>query len=164
MKKVTIAMEFWIIAMVCVASSHATHAGSEEPKPEQHSVGQPAGQVTVPESIEVARAAVAADNKDARAHLQLGQAIGAVLQADPMQGVAYAAEMLKALQTALDLDPEMPEAYHWLAGYYLNAPPIAGGSVDRAKEIARRLAKIDSDEGARLLAQIEQHGESSGSN
>ncbi len=164
MKKIAIVLAFWVIATVGVANSQATDVRAEEPKPEHPSIQQPAGQAAVPVAIEEARAAVTADRENARAHLQLGQAIGDVLLANPMQGMYYAAEMLKALQSAVDLDPEMSEAYHCLAGYYLNAPPMAGGSVDRAKEIARRLEKIDTDAGARLLAQIEQHGESSGSN
>jgi hypothetical protein len=39
-------------------------------------------------------------------------------------------------------------------GYYLSAPPIAGGSVAEARAVARRLAEIVPEEGRALLDQI----------
>ena len=74
-------------------------------------------------------------------------------------GALYAGEMLDSLKTALELDPRLVETYHWLAGYYMNAPPIAGGSLDEAEAIAQRLAAVDKDSGRALLAQVEARRE-----
>ncbi len=62
--------------------------------------------------------------------------------------------MLQSLTKAVELDPHLAEAYHWLVGYYLNAPPIAGGSVAKASEIAQRLAEFDPTGAQELFAQI----------
>jgi hypothetical protein len=132
-------------------------AEAERLSPDENSIHQHVQDDDTPESIRTARAAVAADPISARARLQLGMAIGQLMQSDPMNmGPRYAGEMLQALRTAVHLDPSMPEAYHWLAGYYLNAPPIAGGSVDKAEQVAQRLAAFDPDGGAELLALVEQ--------
>jgi hypothetical protein len=125
--------------------------------PEEVSIHEVTGGTPVPGTIRSARSAVAADPRSAEAHLRLAQAIGERLQADPMgEGPRFAGEMLKSLRTAIDLDPSMTEAYHWLVGYYLNAPPIAGGSVEQAEKTARMLAEANPDAGRQLLALVEQ--------
>jgi hypothetical protein len=132
-------------------------AAAEQLSPEERPIDQLVRDDDVPPALSAARAAVAADPTNARTHLQLGIVIGELLQSDPVNlGPRYASEMLRALRTAVDLDPSIPEAYYWLAGYYLNAPPIAGGSVDEAEQVARRLAELDPDGGAELLALVEQ--------
>ena len=133
-------------------------AQAEQLSPDEQSIHQFIDENDgTPQSIRQARGAVAADPTSARAHLELGMVIGQLLQSDPINmGPRYAAEMLKALQTAVELNPSIPEAYHWLAGYYLNAPPIAGGSMDKAEQLARRLAEFDPDGGAELLAAVEK--------
>lgn len=118
----------------------------------------------IPPSIHAARTAVEADPTSAPARLALGKAIGEVLRADPMQGVRFAAEMLDSLKQAIELDPMLVEAYHWLAGYYLNAPPIAGGSVDLAEQTVSKLAEIDPASAQGWLEQIEARRGASGPN
>jgi hypothetical protein len=111
--------------------------------------------------IAMARRRVVEAPDDARAHLGLAQALGGAINRDPASGPLYAFEMLAALERSIELDPELGEAYHWLVGYYLSAPPIAGGSVDKAEEIARRLAEFDPQGGEALLAQVaSRRGES----
>jgi len=98
---------------------------------------------------------VAAEPSNAAARLTLARALGAAIDADPANGPRYAFEMLDSLTTAIALDPHLSEAYHWLVGYYLNAPPIAGGSIDKASEVAGRLAEFDAAGAQTLIAQIE---------
>lgn len=45
---------------------------------------------------------------------------------------------------ALELGPENPKAYISVAGYYLNAPPIAGGDTERGVELLRQAVNLDS--------------------
>ena len=73
-------------------------------------------------------------------------------------GAAQIANMTP--RTAADLDPAMPDTYPWLVGYYLNTPPIAGGSLDEAERFARKLAELDPQAGAEQLALVERtkHG------
>jgi hypothetical protein len=44
-------------------------------------------------------------------------------------------------------------------GYYLNALPIAGGSIDKAEDTARTLAEFDPEGSERLMRQIAARGE-----
>ena len=108
--------------------------------------------------IEAARRAVAAAPASAEAHLALAMRLRDAINANPADGPRYAFEMLSALEKAVELDPALPAAYHGLVGYYLNAPPIAGGSVEKAEETARRLAEIDPEAGNALLARIAARG------
>ncbi|UCF66329.1 MAG: hypothetical protein JSV80_11075, partial [Acidobacteriota bacterium] len=112
-----------------------------------------------PPAIAKAREAAAAPPDDARAHMALAQTLGAAIQKDPAVGRRHAYEMLGHLERAQALDPSWPAPYHGLVGYYLNAPRIAGGSVEKASEMARRLAEIDPAAGEQLLAQIARRRE-----
>jgi len=104
--------------------------------------------------IPAARSAVAVAPASGAARLALAKALGAAIDADPSAGPRYAFEMRESLTTAIELDPELVEAYHWLVGYYLSAPPIAGGSASKATEVARRLAEIDPAGAQALLERI----------
>ena len=101
-----------------------------------------------------ARHAVAESPADANAHLALAKALGGAINSDPMNGPIYAGEMYRSLKKSIELDPHLAEAYHWLVGYFLNAPPIAGGSVALAEETARRLAEFAPESAAPLLEEI----------
>lgn len=104
--------------------------------------------------IASARRAVVERPTDGRAHLDLARALGNVINENPATGPRYAHEMLTSLQKAIELEPDLTEAYHWLVGYYLNAPPIAGGSLERAEEAAGELSRLDPEGAAGLLQQI----------
>ena len=129
-----------------VADLAAAQAEAAPVVPEDAGAGDP---------IAAARSALAERPQDGQAHLELAQVLGAAIQSDPANGPRYSYEMLGSLRRAIELDPGLTEAYHWLVGYYLNAPPIAGGSVDKAEETARQLAELDPDGAAELLRQIE---------
>jgi hypothetical protein len=106
--------------------------------------------------IASARRAVVADPGNAKARLALAEALGAAIDEDPANGPRHAFEMLQSLTTAVELDPQLAEAYHWLVGYYLNAPPIAGGSVAKASEVAYSLAEFDPAGSKELLELISE--------
>ena len=112
------------------------------------------GAAETDDPIEEARRAVAADPESAEARVDLAMQLGAAINEDPSNGPRFAFEMLGSLEKAIELDPRLPAAYHGLVGYYLNAPPIAGGSVEKAKETARKLTELDPEAGNALLAQI----------
>ncbi len=122
----------------------------------------PGGAPAALDPIAEARQAVEAEPASAPARLELARRIGAAINADPANGPRYAFEMRAALEKAIELDPHLGEAYHWLVGYYLNAPPIAGGSTEKAEETARRLAEFDPDGAAPLLARIAARRDAAG--
>ena len=109
------------------------------------------------DAIEEARRAVAAAPDSADARMQLAQALIARFETHPAEAPMLAGEMLGALKKAHALDPKRPDAYHGLIGYYLNAPPIAGGSVEEAKKLADKLAAINPEQGAVAHRTIESH-------
>ncbi len=118
--------------------------------------GVDAGPDRLPTSpIEQARQSLAASPESAEAHLALARLLGDAIREDSANGPRFAFEMLSSLQKAIELDPSLAEAYHWLVGYYMNAPPIAGGSLDRAEETARRLMPFDPQGSRALLAEID---------
>jgi hypothetical protein len=140
-----------IAATLCLSALLAVAPISAQDAPDAEAPADP---------IEIAREAVAAGPEDARAHMRLARELAAAIQADPMnKGPLYSFEMLRALEKTVELDPTLIEAYRYLVGFYLNAPPIAGGSVEKAEETARKLAEHDAEASKALLALVEQNRE-----
>jgi tetratricopeptide (TPR) repeat protein len=109
-----------------------------------------------PAEVRNARVRVKAARDDASAHLQLARALAEIIESAPPGKVpGYAFEMLGAFQKAAELEPTSVEAHFGLAQYYLNAPPIAGGSLEEASQEAAVLVELESALGDIVLAQIE---------
>lgn len=123
--------------------------------PEDASIHDHANSDGIPESVRHARQQIAERPGDAAARMTLASALIELIQSDSAMAPRYAGELLQVLRTAVELDPDSSEAWQGLGGYYLNAPPIAGGSLDMAEEAARRLLQLDADAGRTLLAQVE---------
>ena len=108
-----------------------------------------------PVRVRNARARVLAAPNDARTHLQLASALAEVIESAPPTKVPnYAIEMLGGFRKAVELEPTIAEARFGLAQYYLNAPPIAGGSLDDAAQQANALHELESPLAEVVLAQI----------
>lgn len=110
----------------------------------------------VPASLRALRERVALAPNDADAHFALSRALLAALQSEPGGGPRYAGELLRTLQTTIALDPARVDAYRMLVGYYLNAPPIAGGSVAKAEELVRTLQSIDEAAAKEVGAMVDE--------
>ena len=109
-----------------------------------------------PIDVRNARAKAKALPREAAAHVELGNAIAAVIDgAPPEKRIGYALEMLGAYRTAADLDPRNVGAHFGLSQYYLGAPPIAGGSLEKAEAEAETLAGLGSPYGEVVRAQLE---------
>jgi hypothetical protein len=122
------------------------------------SPGSPAGPRPDAEGrVDRARGAIEESPHDARAHMALAGALIDAIEADPARGRALSKELLRALETAHGLDREWAAPYHGLIGYFLSAPRIAGGSIEKARAMAEELATIDEAAGSRRLAEIDDH-------
>jgi tetratricopeptide (TPR) repeat protein len=99
--------------------------------------------------------AVKLDGDDSAYRTWLGRAYIAKLQTVSFfeRGV-LSGRALEHLQKAVELDPSNVEARITLGGYYLSAPPIAGGSKKKAREQAEEVLKHDAVEGNAMLARI----------
>lgn len=116
-----------------------------------------AGASSDPIEIANARQHTRIQPQDARAHLELANAIAeAIESASPDKMIPYATEMLGSYRRAVELDPKLPDARFGLAQYYLNAPPIAGGSIELAGAEAEALARLDSPFAEIVRAQVEK--------
>jgi tetratricopeptide (TPR) repeat protein len=101
------------------------------------------------------KSAVEQDESNSMYHTWLGRAYIAKLQTVSFfeKGV-LSGRALEHLQKAVKLDPANVEARVSLAGYYTNAPSIAGGSNKKAREQAEEVAKYDEVRGNGILAGI----------
>ncbi|MGD8413287.1 MAG: tetratricopeptide repeat protein, partial [Candidatus Latescibacterota bacterium] len=108
--------------------------------------------------------AVESDESSSLYHTWLGRAYIAKLQTVSFfeKGV-LSGRALEHLQKAVELDPANVDARVSLAGYYLNAPSIAGGSKKKARQQAEAIATYDEVTGnwimARVLVEDEKYDE-----
>lgn len=72
----------------------------------------------------------------------------------PFTAPLSAAKARDLFEKAIELDPENRDALGDLFDYYLNAPGILGGGVDKAEAVARRVQSIDPPEGYFLFSEI----------
>lgn len=100
-----------------------------------------------------AEKAVAGDGSNAAYPGQLADALGSQTN-DPAMGMfdklSLAKRLRKEAEVALQLDPKNESANSALLTFYLEAPGIAGGSRDKAKDLAARVTAIDPAQGYRL--------------
>jgi uncharacterized protein len=88
-------------------------------------------------------------------HLWLGRALVQKLQsAGTLEKARLAGRVRQSYEKAVELDPSSLEARTSLAGYYLSAPALAGGSTRKAMEQIEAIIAIDPARGLVLLAQV----------
>jgi tetratricopeptide (TPR) repeat protein len=106
-------------------------------------------------SIAACQKAVALEPGNSQYHMWLGRAYGE--KADH-SGFFYAAGLAKKVriefEAAVQLDPRNVEARADLADFYVQAPGIMGGGLDRAATQAQQLTPLDPAEAHLVRAQI----------
>jgi hypothetical protein len=109
-----------------------------------------------PPAVANARVAARLRADDPQAHLAYGRALAEALDdAPPAKRIGYAQDMLASFRRAVALDSTLVDARYALAQYYLEAPPIAGGSLEAAASEAAALARLASPYSEVVRAQIE---------
>ena len=77
----------------------------------------------------------------------LGKAYGRMAERSPaISAFGYARKTVRAFERAVELDPSNLEALSDLFEYYLQAPGIVGGGLDKAERIAGRMAGVNEAE------------------
>jgi tetratricopeptide (TPR) repeat protein len=95
------------------------------------------------DALERMRRAVELDPRSAKYQFWLGStAFDRIDDVNMLSQVSLASEGRKAFETAVELDPSYLPARIGLAQYYLQAPSIAGGSVDKAKAQAEAMLRV----------------------
>lgn len=99
--------------------------------------------------------AVDANDKIAEYHLWLGNAYATVAQSANMlkQGMLVP-KMKSEWEKAVSIDPTLVDARRSLIQFYLQAPSIMGGSIDKAKEMAKEIIKLNPADGHIQLGNI----------
>ena len=106
-------------------------------------------------AVKYGEKAVALDTTNSNYYFQLGMAYNLKLnKVEMMEKLTYAGKMVDAWKKAVELDSKNLQARQGLIGFYLNAPPIAGGSLEKAKEQANEVIKFKPMFGNTILAQV----------
>ena len=80
-------------------------------------------------------------------HDWLGRAYGRLAeQSNFVSALGYAKKTVRAFERAVELDPSNLEALSDVFEYYLQAPGMVGGGLDKAENIARRFAGLNGAE------------------
>ncbi len=84
-------------------------------------------------------AALATQSGDSKAQDWMGRAYGLKAgRSGPIAGYKLASKVRTAFETAVQLDPNNDDAVNDLGEYYVSAPSIVGGGVDKALALASR--------------------------
>ena len=91
--------------------------------------------------------AIGQDSFNSDYHDWLGRAYGRLAeQSSFMSALGYAKKTVRAFERAVELDPSNLEALSDVFEYYLQAPGMVGGGLDKAENIARRFAGLNAAE------------------
>jgi len=92
--------------------------------------------------------AVAEDGHNSDYYDWLGKAYGRSAETSSfMSAMGLAKKTVRAFERAVEVGPSNLEALSDLFEYYLQAPGIVGGGVDKAENIAKRISSLDEAEG-----------------
>ena len=110
------------------------------------------------DAIEYLEKAAELDPANARYQLMLGDAYGLKAQnAGILKKFGAASDCKKHYERAVELDPSLVDARANLLEYYLQAPGIMGGSVDKARAQADAILKLDACLGHIEIARIHKY-------
>ena len=114
--------------------------------------------------LALAEKASALDPKTAKYHRQIAECLGVMAQhSGAFRQLLLARRFRREIDTALALDPRDTQALRDLTEFYLLAPGLLGGDLQKAGEVANRIGKIDATEGflaqARIAEVSKQPGE-----
>jgi tetratricopeptide (TPR) repeat protein len=107
------------------------------------------------EAMEHGEKAVELDDKNPEYHFELGMMYAEdARDASIFRAPFVAGDIKEQFERTVELDPEHLQGRIGLAQFYLQAPRISGGDVDKALEQARIVATMDEMRGRFLLSQI----------
>ncbi len=110
------------------------------------------------DAVDAAGEAVDLAPANAQAHFWLGNAYGyQITRVGTLSQGFMAPKLRDAFERAIALDPNLHEARSSLMEYYLQAPAIVGGSVDKARAQAAELAKRDPPRGHYARGRLAMH-------
>lgn len=125
------------------------------PDPALAEMRQLLGQNRVGDAVKAGERATKAHPDDARLWLWLGRAYGRkAIEANLLARASWAGKTREAWEKAVALDPNNVEAHFDLMQYYLQAPGMLGGGVDKAQAQAEAIGRIKAAYGQLALGTI----------
>lgn len=110
-------------------------------------------------AIEAFQEAAAISPADPEPILWLGRSWGRRAEtANPFSAAVDAGKARDYFEKAIAMDPNNKDALGDLFDYYLEAPALLGGGLDKAKALANKIAQIDPPEGHYAFARIARKG------
>jgi tetratricopeptide (TPR) repeat protein len=110
------------------------------------------------DAVEWFEKAVKLDDANAEHHLWLARALGTVAQQANIFRQGFLAKRVKSeFERTVQLDPQSLGGHDGLMQYYMQAPGIMGGSMDKARAEAEAMAKIAPMRGHFARASIADH-------
>jgi tetratricopeptide (TPR) repeat protein len=107
------------------------------------------------DAIRECELAAAADPNDSDTQMWLGRAYGLkASRANALAAFALAKKVKTAFERAVQLNPANVRAMSDLGEYYVAAPAIVGGGVDKAQKLAQQMQPYSAARYHRLLAEI----------
>ncbi|HEY6413725.1 MAG TPA: tetratricopeptide repeat protein [Edaphobacter sp.] len=107
------------------------------------------------DAIRECELAAAADPNDSDTQMWLGRAYGLkASKANPLTAFSLAKKVRNAFEHAVQLNPANVHAMSDLGEYYVAAPAIVGGGLDKAQRLAQQLQPYSAARYHRLLAEI----------
>jgi tetratricopeptide (TPR) repeat protein len=107
------------------------------------------------DAIRECQLAASSDPASSDNQLWLGRAYGfKASHANPLSALSLAVKVRLAFERAIQLDPENIHALNDLGEYYVAAPAIIGGGLDKAQALATRMQPHFPSQAHRLLALI----------
>lgn len=110
----------------------------------------------IAEAIAAGEACVAAWPQRSECHEALGNALASkALNGSFLSAMTYAGRIRDSYVQAVTLDPKNFDARTSLLQYYLQAPSIAGGGEDKARNFVAETAKVNAEAGKLLRAALD---------
>lgn len=103
--------------------------------------------------------AVHLDPQNARHHMWLGRALGEKAnEASIFSAFSLGKRVVQEFRQAAQLDPQDPDALFDLGSFYVEAPSVVGGGMDKAQSVVGQLDRVDPGRAYELRAQMDiQH-------
>jgi tetratricopeptide (TPR) repeat protein len=115
--------------------------------------GKPA---TIDAAVPLAEACIARHPEAAECHYMLGNLLGAqALRGGMLQGMRLAGRIRESFQKAVEFGPDTFNHRVGLMQFYLVAPGIAGGGVDKARELVKTTEARQPEQARCLRAMVE---------
>src|SRR5258708_31017421 len=140
-------------ALVCIRALPVAAADSGDALIAQGRGATQSGEAD--KAIDLLKQAVERAPKNAEAHRSLAEAYGdAARTANIFRQASLAGKCKDEFERAVELDPNFIDAREGLLEYYLLAPGILGGSMEKANLQAQEIRKRDSLRGHLAMARI----------